>query len=774
MNKPNLELKTIILTIFLLGIMVITTSLFLTNNIMIRSLNPPKTSAESLLGIIKPNGDLITNWNEGDSAPHWSKLDEVTGDMNGDGGNIRETSFSVHDRWDFTTLTIQSGYIVSKLIVNVYCKRSTGVYTYIGVTSNAFSSGHVTPPYRSYAWKSFTKTGLSIDQYTLDTLFVDVCPKESQPPNGWVDIETLYIEVYKKQVSESNNYLLLVHGYEGSSSGFNTLQTYDCFVNYYGTENIIAIDYYDDNIGCEPEFSDVTIYTSIGSIGHLFKDYILHNFGNGDTIDIIAHSMGGLVTRYMVKHHYPVLRDAGITINHIATCGTPNHGTNWATIFAWFVPGVITLFGGTQALQMCVGSSFLNSLNADDETPYSVDDSGEDATIEYSTFAILGGLGWNDGVVDTASMPLKGASNYQYSVTSTNCHLYYLKKDYIIDDIFNEISDGADPTLPPLSYEWSDVIQLSENTYRFRIKISYSHRANTRFVLNGFGYSMKEAGHWVYLGYPIKEWFWIYDYHYYDISLENERIYFYYFKGMDSSENWYQSGIKFKFLTDPTTIAHYLFDDGMLFGTSTRIAYDWAHYETGDGHDATLCNMEDEDWVLGMDGWRGTVYFDGNDEYVKIDPFDMPPDEITISFLVKSWDDGNTGTLFSYAVSGCDNEITIYNADELQVYIKGNRVMYPLPARSVVDGGWNHVVFVYSQKYTYTALYINAIRFCDNDDYWGEITPGGCIILAQDQDSVGGGFQPNEAFDGYIDELFIINKALNDDQVYSLYQLYFS
>ncbi|MFW9969913.1 MAG: hypothetical protein ACFFDF_06905 [Candidatus Odinarchaeota archaeon] len=156
--------------------------------------------SESLLGIIKPKTDILTNWNEGDTAPHASRLDEAPEDNNGDGGNIRESSFTVHDRWYFTPLTIPSGYVVTKLVINIYCKRNLGVYTYIKVSSNAFSWGHVTPPYTNYAWKSFTKSGLSINQDTLNTLYVDVCPAESEPPNGWVDIEAVYIQVYKSPI----------------------------------------------------------------------------------------------------------------------------------------------------------------------------------------------------------------------------------------------------------------------------------------------------------------------------------------------------------------------------------------------------------------------------------------------------------------------------------------------------------------------------------------------------------------------------------------------
>lgn len=55
--------------------------------------------------------------------------------------------------------------------------------------------------------------------------------------------------------------------------------------------------------------------------------------------------MSGLVVRHMVKHYYKEIKDEGITINHIATIGTPNHGTTLAGIATAIDLGLIIITG---------------------------------------------------------------------------------------------------------------------------------------------------------------------------------------------------------------------------------------------------------------------------------------------------------------------------------------------------------------------------------------------------------------------------------------------
>jgi triacylglycerol lipase len=106
-------------------------------------------------------------------------------------------------------------------------------------------------------------------------------------------------------------------------------------------------------------------------------------------VDLISHSMGGLSTRYYVKN-----LGGGAKVDDFVSLAGPNHGTNTAL-----------LCFQTSCQQMWPGSSFLNQLNAGDETP---------GAVHYGTW-------WSpcDEVInpDTSTI-LSGATNTQTSCLS--------------------------------------------------------------------------------------------------------------------------------------------------------------------------------------------------------------------------------------------------------------------------------------------------------------------------------------------------------------------
>lgn len=82
-------------------------------------------------------------------------------------------------------------------------------------------------------------------------------------------------------------------------------------------------------------------------------------------VDLVAHSMGGLVSRSYIKN----LGGSG-RVDSLVMMGTPNYGTNLAAVARFFFGG--SCIGITACQQMSPGSSFLNSLNAGDDTIGSV------------------------------------------------------------------------------------------------------------------------------------------------------------------------------------------------------------------------------------------------------------------------------------------------------------------------------------------------------------------------------------------------------------------
>ncbi len=151
------------------------------------------------------------------------------------------------------------------------------------------------------------------------------------------------------------------------------------FIDYYGSQNIFNVSYYDRYTN-RTEFDgiDGAGSTSLQIIGNAVKNYIINEFNAGNikkNIDLIAWSQGGLVIRTMIKEHYNDLRKAGITIIHASIYGSPHHG-QWAfNAIYWNYENNGTLteeIKNTCPLQMYTFSEFLMDLNFGDETRYDI------------------------------------------------------------------------------------------------------------------------------------------------------------------------------------------------------------------------------------------------------------------------------------------------------------------------------------------------------------------------------------------------------------------
>lgn len=170
---------------------------------------PDEGSSEYYKGYIKPgiqgsesNADILTQWNNADGTPHWSKIDEATGDMNGDGGNIRDYVLGECDKWRFTSLSLAPNEYVTKLVYWAYIKEQAATTsTYVDIDSSASTSGSWSATGTSYQWKSYTKSGLWLSKSALDGFWLQA--KVADMPSwmegynpGWIDIETVFVDVY--------------------------------------------------------------------------------------------------------------------------------------------------------------------------------------------------------------------------------------------------------------------------------------------------------------------------------------------------------------------------------------------------------------------------------------------------------------------------------------------------------------------------------------------------------------------------------------------------
>lgn len=126
-----------------------------------------------------------------------------------------------------------------------------------------------------------------------------------------------------------------------------------------------------------------------------------------EKVDIVAHSMGSLNSRWYIRE-----LGGQETVDEWVSLGGPNHGTN--TAYFCF---------STACQEMRPGSSFLEALNAGDETPGSVN---------YGTW-------WSpcDEIINPdSSVPLEGASNHEtgcisHSALHENEGVYEEVRDFV-------------------------------------------------------------------------------------------------------------------------------------------------------------------------------------------------------------------------------------------------------------------------------------------------------------------------------------------------------
>lgn len=156
----------------------------------------------------------------------------------------------------------------------------------------------------------------------------------------------LFTLMPKQTSAEERNPVVFVHGYTGSDWNFTSLMNY--LKRQGWPDSHVSAIRYSNNVG-----SNVDNAHELSA----FVDDVLARTG-AEKVDIVAHSMGGLSSRYYIKN-----LDGGSKVANVVTIGSPHQGTYNAV---W---GSAT----SGAREMIPGSLFLLRLNAGDETPDGTD-----------------------------------------------------------------------------------------------------------------------------------------------------------------------------------------------------------------------------------------------------------------------------------------------------------------------------------------------------------------------------------------------------------------
>ncbi|MCK4388118.1 MAG: S8 family serine peptidase [Dehalococcoidia bacterium] len=177
--------------------------------------------------------------------------------------------------------------------------------------------------------------------------------------------------------------------------------------------------------------------------------------------------------------------------------------------------------------------------------------------------------------------------------------------------------------------------------------------------------------------------------------------------------------------------------DPPVYGTATK---DWAY-------------LEDFEWGL---------EFNGSSDHVNL-PFSDNFSACTIEFWMKSSDTTNSGTPISMSDGTQHNEILLYNYNNFNLYIEGSNT--GSTGVSANDGNWHHIAWTWQSSDGGTKLLRDGIEV-----YSGTLKAGGApnpanLIVGQEQDSYGGGFQAEQAFLGEMDEVRIWNDVRTQTEI---------
>jgi len=140
----------------------------------------------------------------------------------------------------------------------------------------------------------------------------------------------------------------------------------------------------------------------------------------------------------------------------------------------------------------------------------------------------------------------------------------------------------------------------------------------------------------------------------------------------------------------------------------------------------------------------------------------FPSKAVTVAFWVYSTDTQPSG-LVSYATENNDNAFLLWNPQDMYLYIQGQALRTGV---NVADGKWHHLAVAWTAATGRVSLFkdgmpaLNAVFAQD-----ANIAPTGALCLGQEQDTVGGGFNIQQAFVGRISDFAVWSIPLHMGQV---------
>lgn len=158
----------------------------------------------------------------------------------------------------------------------------------------------------------------------------------------------------------------------------------------------------------------------------------------------------------------------------------------------------------------------------------------------------------------------------------------------------------------------------------------------------------------------------------------------------------------------------------------------------------------------GLD-FPGTV-----NDYLIRNPYNsFPSTAITVEFWAQST--GTNDGMVTYAIASNTNHFFTFNQSAFSVRIRTTSSNTGL---SFNDGLFHHVVSTWRSSDGLLIVYIDGVNeFSSNVQVGQTLENGGALVIGQEQDAVGGGFQPSQAYDGIMEEVRISDIDRSADYV---------
>ncbi|MFT7513746.1 MAG: hypothetical protein ACI9QL_002960 [Candidatus Omnitrophota bacterium] len=193
--------------------------------------------------------------------------------------------------------------------------------------------------------------------------------------------------------------------------------------------------------------------------------------------------------------------------------------------------------------------------------------------------------------------------------------------------------------------------------------------------------------------------------------------------------------------------------------TSGNVANDFSGY----GNDGTSSDVTRESGIVnGAYGFHGNINY-----YVRRNPvLDFPTNEISTLFWIFTGDSNDA--LVSYATgNGSDSEQwTLWNTANLRVYRGAASIDTGVVFNDVA---WHHVGVTWRGSDGQLEVYRDGgLAFTGTLAAGSLIPPGGSLVIGQEQDNIGGGFQRPNSLSAQYDELRIYDRVLIGSEIQEL------